>query len=157
MAITCKKEESPNFGVILDHRSMLKQIPLNLLLLCFCRAEMQTETRQCRGSERYSWLRVFTTWPFCCGPQNLREMQAFILTLLGLQVDFKWAKVSLDGQLSFRLSVCLSWVPPCCRLSPGLLSGVQAGRTVLGCRGPVPAGSRGTWRKNSVGDWFRER
>ena len=25
------------------------------------------------------------------------------------------------------------------------------------CWGPAPAGSRGTWRKNGVGDWFRER
>ena len=25
------------------------------------------------------------------------------------------------------------------------------------CRGPAPTGSRGTWRKNRVGGWFRER
>ena len=80
----------------------------NLLLLCFCRAEAGAAAGRWRGSERYSWLRVFTPWPFCCGPQNLREMQAFILMLLGLQVDCKWAKLSLDGQLSFRLPGCLT-------------------------------------------------
>ena len=25
------------------------------------------------------------------------------------------------------------------------------------CRGPAPTGSRGTWRRNGVGKWFRER
>ena len=53
---------------------LYRSLSWNLLLLCFCRAEMWTETRQWRGSERYSWLRVFSTWPFCCGPQNLRGM-----------------------------------------------------------------------------------
>ena len=27
----------------------------------------------------------------------------------------------------------------------------------IGCQGPAPTGSRGTWRKNGVGRWFRER
>ena len=76
----------------------------NLLLLCFCRAEMGTETRQWRGSERYNWLLVFTTWPFCCGPQNLRGIQAFILTLLGLHgegngnpLQYSYLEDPMDG------------------------------------------------------------
>ena len=59
-------------------------------------------------------------------------MQTFILILLGLHVGCRLAKVSLDGQLCFRLSVCLSWAPPYCGLGPGLLHWVQAEGTVLG-------------------------
>ena len=28
---------------------------------------------------------------------------------------------------------------------------------IVSCRGPAPTGSRGTWRKNGIGRWFRER
>jgi len=40
---------------------------------------------------------------------------------LGLQVDCRWAKVSLDGQLYLRLPVFLSRPPPCCGLDPDVL------------------------------------